>query len=346
MSEQKVLDLSWSTVLKIALAVIFFYILFQIKDIIVWFIFALIISILFNPAIDFLKKFKIPRVVSTCLIYFLVFGLLSVVFYSAVVALVTEVEQLSQILPHYLQELSPTLREIGVYALEDIESFINEIRGSLRELSGAFFSVLFSVFGGIFTTFFVLTMAFFLSLEGRIVERAMVALFPKKYEEYSLVLWKRCQKKVSSWFATRILVCLFVGIATYISCLILAVKYPFSLGLVAGVANFIPYIGPLISGSFIFAITAADGLAKGFFILIVFVLIQLIESSVLTPVLSHKFIGLSPVLVIMALAIGGVLWGALGALLAIPLAGILFEFLKEFFEKRKKEEQALESSEA
>ncbi len=344
MKEEKVLDLSWEALFKIALAVIFFYVLFEIKDIIVWFIFALVISILFNPGIEFLKKFKVPRAIATTAIYLAVFGLLSMVLYSAVVILITEVEQLSLVLPYYFQELSPVLRDFGIHALEDIETFVTEIRGSLRELSSAFFSVSFSVFGGIFTTIFVLTMAFFLSLEGRIVERGLIVIFPKKYEKYAFNLWRKCQNKVSSWFLTRILSCLFVGIAIYISCLIIGVKYPLSLGLIAGAMNFIPYIGPLISGILIFLITAIDSFAKGVFIIIVFGLVQLIENSVITPVLSQKFIGLSPVLVIMSLAIGGALWGLLGALLAIPLAGILFEFLKEFLEKKKLEEEKLEST--
>ncbi len=343
MKEEKVLDLSWETMFKIALAVIFFYILFQIKDIVVWFIFALVISILFNPAIDFLKKFRVPRSVATSLVYLLTFVLISAVLYSSVIILIGEVEDLSHKLSYYFQELSPALRDIGIYAFQDLENFIVNIRSSLRELSSAFFAVSFSVFGGIFTTFFVLTMAFFLSLEGKIIERAMVLIFPKKYENYAFFLWKKCQKKVSSWFFTRIISCLFVGVVIYIASLILGIKYPLSLGLIAGIMNFIPYIGPLVSGLIIFSVTAIDGLAKGVFIIIVFGLVQLIEGAVITPVLSQKFIGLSPVLVILALAIGGTLWGFLGALLAVPLAGILFEFLKEFLEKRKKEEQALEA---
>ncbi len=68
---------------------------------------------------------------------------------------------------------------------------------------------------------------------------------------------------------------------------------------------------------------------------IIFVLIQQIEGGILTPILSKKFIGIPPVLVLVALFVGGKLWGFLGALLAIPLAGILFEFLRDFLKKRK-----------
>ncbi len=339
MREEKILDLSWDAIFKIILSVIFFYILFQIKDIVVWFIFALVISILFNPSIDFLRKFRIPRTIATSVVYLSMFGILSLLLYSIVVILITEIDQLSQVLPYYFQEVSPFFRDVGINAFQDLEIFVDNIKSSLRELSSAFFAVSFSFFGGIMTSFFVLTMAFFMSLEGRIIERAMLLIFPKKYEGYVFSLWKKCQKKVSSWFFTRILSCLFVGVVTYISCLILGIKYPLSLGLIAGGMNFIPYVGPLVSGVLVFTVTAMDGISKAFFILLVFMIIQAIEGVVITPILSQKFIGLSPVLVIMALAVGGTLWGLLGALLAIPLAGILFEFLKEFLEKKKRIEQ-------
>jgi len=134
-----------------------------------------------------------------------------------------------------------------------------------------------------------------------------------------------------------------VGAATYISCIILGIDYPLSIGLIAGVFNFIPYIGSLIAGIIIFLISAMEGVNKAAFVILVFTIIQLIESNLLTPILSQKFIGLSPVLVILAIAVGGTLWGFLGALLAIPLMGIIFEFLKEYLEKRKEETEILVS---
>ncbi len=334
---ENVLDLSWETIFKIALSIIFFYLLFQVKDILVWFIFALIISILFNPMIEFLIKFKIPRSLATAIVYLSFFGISSVVIYSVLSVLITELDQFSRILPFYFRELSPVLRDLGIHAFEDIENFVVAIRGSLREMTTALFSFSFAIFGGLFTTFFVLTMSFFLSIEGKVVDRAILLIFPKKYEDYAVKLWERSQKKVSSWFFTRIISCLFVGAATYISCVILKIDYPLSLGLIAGIFNFIPYIGSLIAGILIFMIAAMDGLTKALFISSIFLIIQLIESIVLIPVLSQKFIGLSPVLVILALAIGGALWGFLGALLAIPLVGIIFEFLKEYLDRRKQE---------
>ncbi len=341
MNNQKVLDISWQSIFKIAVAVISFYILFQIRDILIWFIFALIISILFSPAIEALMKLKIPRMPSTILVYFAAFGILSIAFYLIVSVLISEIEQFSQLLPYYFQQLSPTLRDLGIYTFRDIEEVIQTIGGSLRELTTALFSASFALFGGMFTTFFIITLALFLSLEGKIIEKTIILLFPQKYESRAFSLWKKSQEQVNGWFFTRILSCLFVGLAVFISALILGVEYPFSLGLISGILNFIPFIGSLVAGIFIFLIAIMDNPMTAFFIILAFILIQFIENNILMPSLAKKFINLSPVLVVLALAIGGTLWGILGALLAIPLAGILFEFLKEFFKEKKENEIAL-----
>jgi predicted PurR-regulated permease PerM len=341
MKHEKVLDLSWDTIFKIALSILLFYFFLQIKDVVIWFVFAIIISILFNPSIDFLKKIKIPRAVGASIIYILAFGTLSLTFYSVIASLVSELEQFSQVVPSYLKEISPLLRDLGIEAFDNIQDLINTIKGSLIELTTAVFNASFAFFGGIFTTLFVITMAFFLSLEEKIIDRAVFLIFPKRYEEYAISLWKRSQKQVSGWFLSRILSCIFVGSATYISALILNIRYPLSFGLVAGIFNFIPYIGPLVSSIFFFLITVMDGFGKAIFIVIVFQIIQLIENGILTPVLSKKFIGLSPVIVLLSLSIGGILWGVLGAFLAVPLAGITFQFVKEFLEKKKQEESVV-----
>ena len=327
MSNDRVLDISWGTIFKVAILIIAFYIFFQVKNILILFIFAIIISMLFSPGIDFFMRFKLPRVVAASLIYLLSFGFFAIVAYFIVSILVTEIEQFSRVMPAYFRELSSILMEFGIYAFKDVEIFIESIKGSLKELTTALFSVSFALFGGLFTTLFVMTMAFFISLEGKLIERAMVLISPKKYENQVSLIWKNSQKQVSGWF---------VGVAVYLSALVMGIEYPLFMGLIAGTLNFIPYIGPLISAIFIFLITLMDSPSKAVFILTAFVIIQFFEERVLGPVLLKKFVGMSPVLVILALAIGGTLWGFLGALLAVPLTGIIFEFLKEFFEKRKR----------
>lgn len=337
MNSNQVLDISWGTILKIGISLLGFYILYLIRDILVWFIFALIISLLFNPAIDFLQKIRIPRPVATLSIYVFIFGILGLFIYFVVPVFISEIQQFSKLFPQYFEKISPPLKGLGFQAFENIESFINAFGKTLEKMATNIFSALFAIFGGIFSTLFIITIAIFLSLEDKAVERSLTLLFPRKYEAYALSLWERCQRKVSGWFGARVLASFFVGILSYVSFLLFNVKYPFALGLLAGVLNFVPMVGPIITGFLIFLIASLDSMFRAIFVLIVFVLIQQIEGNILTPVLTKKFIGLPPALVLVSLAVGGKIGGLLGAILIIPLAGIIFEFLKEFFQKRKQE---------
>ncbi len=334
---EKILDISWRTILKISVAVAIFYLIFSVKDILIWFIFALTISVLFNPAINFLQKKRIPRSVGVILTYVGTFGMLSFLIYLIVPLFTSEIQAFLASFPEYFERISPPLKGLGFQAFENLESFLKAFGKTLEGMAGNIFSALFAIFGGVFTTFFVIIIAIFLSLEEKSVEKGLMLLFPKKYETQVVNIWGRCQKKVAGWFGGRLIACLFVGVFSYILFLLCNVKYPFTLAMFAGVFNFIPYVGPLLTGVILFLIIFPIDPFKSIFVLIVFVIIQQIENSILTPILMKKFVGLPPALVLLSLVIGGTLWGLMGAILAIPLFGILFEFLKEFLQRRREE---------
>jgi len=337
---EKILDISWGAILKICVTALVVYTFFLARDIFVWVLFGVIISVLFDPAIDFLQRRKIPRIVGTFALYLAVFGVIAFIIYSTAPVFINEIQRFSQLFPRYFETISPIFRGLGVAAFSDIQSLIDVASGGIERVASNVFSALFSIFGGIFATFFVLSIAIFLSLEDKGIERAISVFFPKKYEAFALDLWAKSQKKVSAWFASRLLTSLFVAVASYIVLLLFNAKYPFSLGLLSGALNFIPIVGPLIAGGLIAIVVALDSSLKAIFVVLAFVLIQQIEGSIFTPLLTKKFVGLSPVVVLIALAIGGELWGVVGAILAIPIAGILFEFLRDFLKKRKEESAA------
>jgi len=337
MNENRILDISWGTIFKISTIAILFYIIYLVRDVLILSIFALIISILFDPAIDFLQKRKIPRVIAVLVIYIGVFSLIVLFIYSVASLFISEMQRFSQVLPEYFEKIAPSLRSLGVKAFEDIESFMGILNKSLEAAASSLVGAVSSIFGSILATIYVLTIAIFLSLEEGGVEKALALLFPKKYESYVLSLWERCQKKVSGWFLSRILASIFVGGISYIAFLIINIKYPFTLGALAGVFNFIPIVGPLVAGIIMLVIISLDNTWKAILAVVTFTLIQQIENNIITPILAKRFVNLSPVVVLVSLVIGGELLGVLGAILAIPLAGILSEFLKDFLAKRREE---------
>jgi len=338
MSNEKTLDISWNTLLKISLVILIFYIFYQIKDILVWIIFAFIISVLFNPAIDFFEKLRVPRVLATIFVYSVFFGFLILVIFLTIPFFTSEIEQFSQVLPQYFERISPFFQGLSIKAFEDINVFISTLKTALGKMVANIFNVLFVIFGGIFTAIFILTVAIFFSLEEKEIKKTLCFFFPGKNEIFLLTNLEKCEKKISNWFLTRIIACFFVGLISLIAFFVFNTPYPLSLGLLAGLLNFIPVVGPIVTAILLFIILSVENLSKAIFVLIAFTLIQQIENNILTPFLSKKFIGLSPSLVLIALTIGGTLFGFLGAVLAVPLAGIVFEFSLDFLKRRKKSE--------
>ena len=338
MANGNTLDISWGSILKIGLALIFFYILFLIQDILTLIVFSLIISVLFNPVIDFLQKRKVPRVVGTAFIYLLFFSLVSGFIYFTANTFSKELTNFSQLLPVYFEKAAPALKDFNLDQLQSFEVFNKYLQGVLVTASTSIFSAASTFFGGIFTMITLFTIAIFLSLEEKSIQKFLFLISPKKYEEYIYTLFSSVENKVAGWFGSRVLSCIFVGVFTYLLLEVFAIKYSLTLALFAAVSNIVPIAGPMVAGLLIGFFTLLDpGPNAAILVLIAFILIHQVEGNVLTPLLTKKMIGIPPVLVIISLLIGARLWGIMGAILVIPMAGIFYEFSRQFLQKKKEE---------
>ena len=332
---QQILDISWKTIFKIFIGITLFYLIYLIRDVLIWFIFATIISILFNPAIDFFQKKRIPRLIGVIFIYLVIFGILGYSLYQITPLFIREIKQFSYFFPQYFEKITPPLKQLGITTFENIEGFIRVLEDNLVEMSKNVFNAIFAIFGGIFATFTILALSIFLSLEEKVIERAITGFIPEKYDGYILNLWKKYQQKVVGWFGLRIFCCIFVGIFSFLVLKGFNLNYALSLALFAGIIDFIPILGPIAAGIIIGLIALLDSWSKALLVVVFFILIQQIEGNIIIPILGKKFVKLPPILILLTLLIGGKLLGILGAVLAIPIVGILFEVLKDFLKAKK-----------
>jgi len=329
------LHLSWDSISKVFFLIVCLYVLFVIKDIIVWFIFALILAVIFNYLIDILEQKRIPRLLSAVVLYSLVFALLGFFVYKTAPVLLNEIDDFIENLPVYLQKVSPLFEKFGVESFKSKSQLLESLRNSLDTAGSSSFGALTAIFGSVSSMVLVLAMAFFISIEKGFTIKLLGAFSPKKYHSYLFGLWGRARKKISGWFITRLIGVLFVGSLTYVVLLVLNVKYAFLLAVIAGLLDLVPIVGPLIAGVMLFSMVSLSSFVQGVFVALCFLIIQQLENNLLFPILFKKFVGVSPVLVLIALAVGAKLWGVLGAILAIPLAGVIFEVIKDYLQKKK-----------
>ena len=330
------LDISWQAIIKVLITGFALYLLFLTRDIVIWFCFALIISLLVEPAVNFLRWLRLPKVLAVVVIYLAIFGVLGLMLYLTAPIFVFELNQFSQHIPEYFEKVSPFLKDAGLETAQSFEDFTAFLVSSLKEGSSGLLRAVSAFFGGVYSTILIFALAFFISLEERGTEKVLAFLAPKKYEDFIVRLFERAQYKVSRWFGARLLACLFVGVTSYATFYLLGIQYAFILALISGVMNFIPYIGPTITLALaVLFVGVSNSWILALYVFVVLLIIQEIENKAVTPMLMKKFMDLPPVLVLIALLAGGIVFGFLGTIFAVPVFGIIYEFTKEFLEKRR-----------
>jgi len=333
MKEEKTLDISWGAIFRISAFLFLLYLLYLVKDILILALFAFIISFLVEPVISFLEEKKISRPISVLFIYLSLFSFLGLLIFFLVSPIFSESQKLIKSIPEYFEKISPTLKNFGILASENFEDLLKTFQDWLIKASKSIFSAIFAIFGGIFSTLTVFFLSVFISLEKGIGEKIIRFFSPREKEEKFVGVFKKCQEKVSAWFGSRILSCLFVFLLTLFSLKVFKVDYTFSLSLTSGFLELIPILGPIASGILIFFISLLSSFKKAVFALLAFILIQQIEGNILAPILTKRFVGLSPFLTLVSLLIGGKILGLWGAIFSIPLAAMVVEIAKEIFKK-------------
>jgi len=337
MESQQTLDISWKTIIKVFVAIFAFYVIYLAKDIALWFFFGLAISILLEPAINFLRKMWIPKMIAIILVYVSILGLLGILIYITAPIFIIELKQFSGYLPDYFNKISPVLQQLGVDVSQSFSEFTSSLVGGLEQSSKGIMNAVVTFFGGLASTVVILTIAFFLSLEDRGPERFLAFISPQKYQEYIVSFFEKAQTKVAGWFGARIMACVFVSIGSFIVFYIFDIEYAFLLALIAGILNFIPYIGPLTTAILlvVFVMVSSGSWFVTLYVLLAVWAVQAIENNLLTPFLMKKMINLPPVLVLISLLLGAKMFGFLGTIFIVPIVGIIYEFVKEIIEKKR-----------
>ena len=166
--------------------------------------------------------------------------------------------------------------------------------------------------------------AFFFLKEGRRLTRCLIALVPNAYFELCLNLMHQANKQIGNYIRGQLLAVLVVSALSISGLSIIGVYYALPLGLLAGLANVIPYLGPLIGivCSSIVALAMGGGLAMVAKVIAMFLIIQLIDNVLIQPTMVAKSVELHPLVVLFVVMVGSQLMGIVGMLIAVPLTGI------------------------
>jgi len=322
------------------------YIFWILRDLALLILTAIVIASAIEPGVVFFIRLRIPRFVSALLVYVLTFGALFALFYFFFPPIVADATEFLSAAPGYLSTLNlPT----AFSNITSGTSFGSSVSGSpsfvqtlvslqsvFAASSGGVLQILITFFGGIFALMLVIVLSFYFALQDTGVDDFLRLVMPVKYEDYSVDLWKRAQKKIGLWMQGQILLSVIVGILVYLGLLIVGIPYALLLSVFTAIAEIIPIFGSLIAGTVAVIVAFSNGgFALAVIVVGLYVVVNQFESNLIYPLIVKKVVGVPPLLVIVALIAGYTLAGFLGVLLSVPVAAVLLEFITDF-DKRKR----------
>lgn len=172
---------------------------------------------------------------------------------------------------------------------------------------------------------------FFLLKDGRRFRKGFISLVPNRYFEFTLNVLRKADAQLGGYLRGQLLAALIVGLLSTLALWVIGVEYYFLIGMVAGLANMIPFLGPIIGAALAVVVAAVTtgSFALTLPILVAFVVIQLIDNVGTQPLVLSRNVEMHPLAILIVLLVAGELFGLLGLLLAVPAAAVLKVLVQE-----------------
>ncbi|OGY25717.1 MAG: hypothetical protein A2134_02620 [Candidatus Woykebacteria bacterium RBG_16_39_9b] len=328
--KSQVIEISPKTIF-ITIAILFgLFVAWQIKGILLSLVIAYILMSGFAPLVDWFEKEGVNKTVAVLATFILIISVLGLLIFAVIPPLIVQTRELILSLPQYIDSLDrfvQTKNGLPNITIDDITQFLTQrIDKALTNV----LSVILNVFTGFLTFITVAVFSFYLLLERDKIKQNLFIFFPHLSKERVYRLGHKIEEKLGAWLRGQVTLMLLVGAATWLGLTILGIKYALPLAVVAGILEIVPIIGPIISAVPAIIIAFVQNPVLVIAVIILYVVVQQVENYLLVPKVMERAVGLSPLIIIFALLVGGSLLGIIGALLAVPVTAIIQVILEDF----------------
>ena len=326
------------------------------------FIWGIFIAYLFDPLITKMQH-KIPRIIAVLLIFIPLLILAIIFFIFILPRTIEEMEVISKSLPEYVDKIYNSISSLLISISEKlnrtvgksfdidmaidaatIKDFLFGTNGIVTLIYKKFIDFRFqnissitSIFSIIFSYFVILPfVTFYLMLDFQNIKDKIIKIIPMRWQTSINEIIKKSNYIINSYVRGMTVLAISFFIISYILLSVTNSKYAFILALLRGLLNYIPFIGPF--AAFIVALLSGiitepvwwQGALK---MCIIYGLIQILDSGLMAPKILGKSVQIHPIAVMFSTIIGGVLFGFLGVLFAVPFCGIVLLIIQNFFNK-------------
>ncbi len=313
----------------VLLAVFIAIIASRIVSVLVLLFLGILLAESIRPIANKLQTWKIPRGAAVMIVYLLlalVLTGLGLILIPPLVVQVRAVDDITMEITDWISDTVPPLYQLTVdYGFDDqVRELGTTLTSTITQLFGTLAAVPFQVLGVLFGIVSVLVIGFFWMSATEKFDRSVIALLPPKRAAEVRSVAAELSQRAGGWVRGQVILMVFIGIVTFVGLFVLGVPYPLALATWASLMEIIPIIGPFLGA--IPAILVALALKSPWIALataILYVIVQQLENNILVPKVMERAVGLHPILVMVGVLAGGVLYGILGIVIAVPLVAAM-----------------------
>lgn len=329
MKQVQQVEITLGSILKVVGVIFAIFLLRQIFDIITLLLIVGIFVTALDPLVKWLMREGIPRTPAVSIIFLTIFALTTILFSLVLTPLVGEVVAFINRLPDLISSFNQNQHSEGLQGL--IQNFSNQISGVANTVTAGLFTAVTSFFGGAVSAVLVAVLTFYILVDAPKNQKTLDYIIPEKYAARIKVVVSKIGDKIGSWVLGQFALSASVALITYIALLILGVPYSLTLAVLAGILEVVPYIGPILAGfAAIIVAYGASGWQLALAVAIFYVILQQLENVFLVPKIMQKALGLSPILIIIAVSVGSKVGGIMGAVLAVPILTAIAVIVQEW----------------
>lgn len=305
-------------------------ILFVLKVAITPFLLACFIAYLLHPLIEKLHEKGVPRTLAILLIYILFFGGIGYGVYKGTPAVVAQLQEMNEQFPQFVN-MYETWTDGVREQTENFPEFVNEkvkqiftgVEGKIQALLNKVMSTARGILDSLLIIFLIPFIVFYILKDYGEFYHIFWKVIPSKWRKDGQQLAKEIDKSLGNYIRGQLFVCLILGGVSALAFWFIGMKYPLLLGIIVGVTDIIPYFGPILGAipTLMIAATVSTNLVikAG----IALAILQFVESNILSPYIVGRSLRMHPVVIMLALLVGGEIGGIIGLLLSVPLLAIL-----------------------
>jgi predicted PurR-regulated permease PerM len=291
---------------------------------------AIVVAFLLAPLVDRVEGMVHRRAPAVLLTFLVVVLVLLAVIGLVAAPLVTESARLADQIPQYVAQLQSNAPVVvfGFQIPDELRVQIGSALGSIGgAVAGQAVKIVLGLASGVVYLFLVLVIALYLLLDNRRIRSNALRVLRTRQRERVQRVEAEVARVFGAYVRGQLILAVIVGVLATVTLIVLGLPYPFVLGIFVGIAELIPMLGPIIGAVPAVVVALSQPLPQVVWVVVAFIVIQQLESNLLLPRISGHAVGLHPLAAMIVLLIGFEVAGVVGALFAVPLAGIAWVFV-------------------